>query len=184
MKILITGFRRFATHDYNPSELLLPLLEEKDTKTLLLDVVYEKAREDLLKAIEKEKPDFILSLGLSPYRSNVTLEQYGYNEINSPQPDEEGIVKQGEVIVEGAPRSIRTPIDLGRLQQVLSYEDISTSISADPGRFVCNMVYFLALNSGVPALFAHLPLMDQEPLKEQEEAIKAILKAASDYYGN
>lgn len=176
MKILLTGFKRYATHDVNPSELLIKELEDKGVKKLVLDVSYAKSVKEFTKTLKTYKPDFIISLGLSPYREEATLEEYAYNEIKSVQPDEDGVLENsGKPLIEGGPKSLHCPIDLSRLQQVLAAQSIASSISIDPGRFVCNTIYYHALASGIPAIFVHLPLLEDCPLKDDLEAVKAII---------
>jgi pyroglutamyl-peptidase len=177
MKILLTGFKRYATHDVNPSELLINQIEAAGVKKIVFDVSYAKSVEELKKAIRSFKPDFIISLGLSPFREEPTFEEYAYNETKSIQPDEDGVLQnEGKALVEGGPKSLHCPIDLSRLQQVLAAQSISSSISIDPGRFVCNAVYYNALASGIPAVFIHLPLIEDYPLADDLEAIRAVIE--------
>lgn len=177
MKILVTGFKRYAKHIDNPSELLLPEIKDKDVVTCLLDVSYDNAKTEFLAAIKKEKPDFILSLGLSPYRQYPTLEEYAYNEMNSIQPDEDGhLLNEPTLIVKDGAKSLKTALDLSSLQQSLAIQSIPVSVSIDPGRFVCNLVYYTGLSSGIPALFIHLPLESDYSLEDSLEAVKATIE--------
>jgi len=176
MKILLTGFKRYATHDTNPSEEVLKVLDLPDTKKVVLDVSYADAVKQLKEAIKAYKPDLIISLGLSPYRQEPTMEQYAYNEMRSIQPDETGVLQnEGKELIPGSPKSLHTTTDLARLEQVLAAQGVSASISIDPGRFVCNAVYYNALHSGVPALFIHLPLFKDCPIEDDVEVVKAIV---------
>ena len=180
MKVLLVGFKKYANHDSNPSEKILSLfLGKKDIQTLLLEASYEKSKKSLEKAIAKDKPDFILVLNLSPFQKVPTMEQYAYNEMDSAQPDENGIAKTKEEIFPGEAKSLSTPFDLSRFNQILVSREIDSSISIDGGRFFDNEAYYVALRSGIPSLMIHLPLESDCSLKEEEELVRTILEIVS-----
>ena len=70
MKILLVGFKRYSTHENNPSELLISKIQRPDVKGLILDINFEKAKE-LPAIIAEEKPDYIITMNLSPYRKDI-----------------------------------------------------------------------------------------------------------------
>lgn len=176
MKILLIGFKPFATHKTNPSETVLKLIKKEGVVPVLLDVSYAKAKEQFLKAVEKEKPDAILGLGLSPFRSTPTFEQYGYNLMDSVQPDEDGVVMTKQEIIPGGQKSYVASYDIASLQTYLSSEGIHSSICLDPGRFVLNEIYYLALASGIKSVFVHLPEEWKFEAEESAEAVEKILE--------
>ena len=176
MKILVIGFKPFATHKTNPSETVLGLIKNKNAKTLLLDVSYEKAKKQFLEALEKEKPDFVLGLGLSPFRANPTFEQYAYNEMDSVQPDEDGVVIKKTEIVPGGPKSIPSSFDTSAIHQYVTSQGFESSISIDPGRFVFNEVFYLSLNSGAKSLFLHIPEEFKFTPEESAEVVECLLE--------
>ncbi len=180
MKALLVGFKKYANHDSNPSERILArYIGKKGIQTVLLEASYDKARKNLEKAIAKDKPDFILVLNLSPFHKTPTMEQYGYNEMDSTQPDENGVIKTKEEILPGEPKSLSTTNDLSRFNQVLIAKEIDSSISIDGGRFFDNEAYYIALHSGTPALMIHLPFESECSLDEDERLISAILEIVS-----
>lgn len=174
MKTLVVGFKKYAGHATNPSEKVVGLLKDSSIVPLILDVSYEKARE-LVKVIEKEKPDFIITLNLSPFRKEPAIEEYTYNEMNSIQPDEDGEMMVGEEIVEGGPKSYDCSFDIPSIQQFLSANGLSIAVSIDPGRFVCNEVSYLAHHSGIPTVSLHIPLEKDFPLGEVAEIIENLV---------
>ena len=175
MKTLVVGFKKYAGHASNPSEKVLGLLKDPSVTTLALDVSYAKARE-IEKAIAKEKPDFIITLNLSPFRTEPAIEEYTYNEMNSIQPDEDGEMMVGEEVVEGGPKSYDCAFDIPSIQQFLSANGLSIAISIDPGRFVCNEVSYLAHHSGVPTISLHIPLEKDFPLGEVAEILQGLIE--------
>lgn len=180
MKVLLTGFKKYASHDSNPSEKILTrFLGKKDVQTLLLEASYDKAKKNLEKAIAKNKPSFVLILNLSPFHQVPTMEQYAYNEMDSSQPDESGVIKTKETIVEDAPKSLATTFDLSSFSQFLASKEIEATVSVDGGRFFDNEAYYVALQTGVPSLMIHLPLENEYSLDEGEELVGAVLEIVS-----
>lgn len=49
----------------------------------------------------------------------------------------------------------------------------------DPGRYICNEVYYLDLASGIPSLFVHFPLEETLSLEKDIRAAKLILETIS-----
>jgi len=176
MKILLVGFKPFATHSTNPSEAVLQMLDLPDVAKVVLDVSYAKAKEGILKAIKEEKPDFILGLGLSPFRDDPTFEQYAYNVMDSTQPDEDGVKMEKKEVVEGGTASLIASFDIAAARQYLSTLGHETSVSIDPGRFVLNEVYYLCLASGIKSLFLHLPEERKVSARESSETVLEIIR--------
>ena len=175
MKTLVVGFKKYAGHASNPAEKVLGLLKDPSAVTLALDVSYAKARE-IEKVIAKEKPDFIITFNLSPFRTEPAIEQYTYNEMNSIQPDEDGEMMVGEKVIEGGPKSYDCSFDIPSIQQFLSANGLSIAVSIDPGRFVCNEVSYLAHHSGVPTVSLHIPQEKDFPVKEVAEIIEGLIE--------
>ena len=175
MKILVTGFRPYATHEVNPSEEMLKRIHRDDVTTLLLPVEYDKAREILRKEIERNRPEAILLLALSPFIKRPNIEQYAYNEMDSVQADEKGVVKINEKIYpEGAP-SYPAGFDTFSIQQYVLSQGEKCDIAIDPGRFVANAVYYEALHSGIPSMLVHLPQEINYPFDDTRESVEKIL---------
>ena len=179
MKTLLVGFKKYATHLTNPSEeVLSSFLGKKNVQTLLLEASYDKSKRTLEKAIEKDRPDLIVVLNLSPYQAIPALEQYAYNQMDSMQPDETGVVKKGEEIFPGEAKSLSTSFDLSSLHQSCCSAEKDCSVSVDGGRFFDNEAYYIALRSGVPSLMLHLPLEGDFPVEEDVDLISLLVGLA------
>lgn len=176
MKILYIGFKPFASHSINPSELLVDELIKNGHNGIVLDVSYEKARKEFEKAYEKANPDFVVITALSPFTNHLTLEQYGYNEMDSIQADNDGVIKTHEVIDEALPKSVATTLDPSCIEQYLASVGITSRVAIDPGRFVCNEIYFLSLCKNNKTLLVHLPLNETHKVEDNLEAFKYIEK--------
>lgn len=175
MKILLTGFVPFLSYPVNPSQEVASALESSEVISLILPVAFGEASDLLRKSIIQEKPDLILSLGLASKRDYLSLERFGYNERKSSQRDNRGISCQGEKIVDSGPDKEETPWDLKALQKILKDQGYPVEISTDPGRYLCNEVYYQDLFSGVPSLFIHLPPYEKLPFAQQKEAIQSVI---------
>ncbi|MBE6126570.1 MAG: hypothetical protein E7182_01115 [Erysipelotrichaceae bacterium] len=175
MKTLLVGFGPYAGDKENPAEKIVRSFSSKDVKPLVLDASYAKVRK-LDEVIAKEKPDFVITLNLSPFRKEPAIEEYAYNEMNSVQPDIEGQIMLGEKIVESGPKSLNCPLDIPSIQQYLASRGNAIAISIDPGRFVCNEASYLARLSGVPSLSLHVPLEKDFPIAEEVEIIEGLIE--------
>ena len=174
MKILFTGFLPFSSHKENPAEILAKELAEAfDCPCRILPVSYQRAPIALEKAIEEEKPDFILSLGLHGSADALRLEGMAYNWMEASIPDEDGELMQGCPINENLAEEIANPLLLEScLNQLKNYPFV---LSDNPGRYICNLVYFHDLYSGIPSLFVHLPPFATIPKEKQKEALLALI---------
>ncbi len=174
MKILFTGFLPFSSFPENPSETLAKELGEAfDCPSLILPVSFEKAPKELSQKIEEEKPDFILSLGLSGRAKSLHLERYAYNQMKASIPDNDGKSMQGCPIYEDSPASFSTHLKLEKL--IVRLDGFPFTCSNDPGRYICNLVYFHDLASGIPSLFVHLPPFATIPHDKQLRALRALV---------
>lgn len=87
----------------------------------------------------------ILHLGLSALAQGFKLEQIGYNVADFRIPDERGWVARDEVIAAGGPEELATRVPVDELLQELRLLDDRAAVSTDPGRYICNYVYFKSL---------------------------------------
>jgi pyroglutamyl-peptidase len=142
---------------------------------LVLPVSYTKAQERLLERIKKTKYDFILSFGLAGSRPQITLEKKAFNERNSPAKDNDGKLVLGQAILPSGAQEITNPLPLEDWQSALKEKDFISRISSDPGRYVCNEVYYLDLSSGIPCLFVHWPNLNKSSLNIDIGYAKALL---------
>lgn len=185
MKTLLVGFKKYADHPTNPSERTLErFLGKSDVMTVLLEPSYEKVKKNLEKAVAKDKPDLILVLNLFPYHSTPALEQYAYNEMDSLQPDESGMVKTHEPIYPGDSFSLSTHFDLSRFNQILKSQEVESYTSVDGGRFFDNEAYYIALKSGVPSIMIHLPFEHKYSIDEDVALVNSLIDLSSKNIGD
>lgn len=155
MAILITGFLPFLNYPSNPSENLVKALQKEGFHTLILPVSYARCQQELEQEIKEFMPSLILSFGYASSRQLISLEQRAYNCLNSSAPDADGIILSNQKIVAGGKEILSTALPLQELKNSLL--SFPLEISLDAGRYCCNEVYYLDLQSGIPSLFVHLP---------------------------
>ena len=158
MKLLITGFEPFGGDDINPSNVIAEKCSGTNRVIFILPVSYQKTKDAFLKTVEEEKHDYILDLGLNASSESIHIEKYAYNLMSAKKPDNDGTYKNEEVIIPGAKERLSSLVDTALISTLCQVQGIKCVESEDPGRYICNMTYYLALSSKTKAaLFVHLP---------------------------
>ncbi len=167
--VLVTGFQPFPAdgwHDNVSAVAVLAARPPAGTKLLrlVLPVEYDRAPAEVASAIERCRPALVVSFGQGG--SAIHLERTGYNlmdtsELSGGVPDNRGLVSAAAPIEAGAADSRATGLDLDRAASALSAIGEHGEPSDDPGRYVCNDVFFTELGAlgriGGRGGFIHLP---------------------------
>jgi len=154
------------------------------TKTMVIEVALETARQkmdDIYQEIwstyggsssERRPVVIMLHLGVNYRGQNFQLESHAYNDADFRIPDELGYQPKHEKIVEGFElgETLTTHFDIPPLVNALNGsrapdKSAKAVVSTDPGRFVCNYIYFYSMHksrtgpikSDVRCLFLHVP---------------------------
>ncbi|HSV39319.1 MAG TPA: pyroglutamyl-peptidase I [Nocardioidaceae bacterium] len=152
MKILVTGFEPFGGDDENASGTAVLAL--RDVVTGILPVEFGTAAGHLHSLIEEHRPSVAVCVGEAGLRTQVSVERRARNLVDARIPDNAGRQPRGEVIDPTRGEWLETTFDVGRIAAVVD----GVAVSEDAGLFVCNEVYFRALNElQVPVLFVHVP---------------------------
>lgn len=177
-RIALTGFTAFGDNGSNPTERManhfssLPFVNAK-----VIPVSYERSGREAL-AMDGSA---IIMTGLAASRKEITLEKYAYNERRASIPDNDGVSYEGERIAEDGSDRIETTVDIEAILSLLKENGIPASISSDPGRYVCNSIYYAALYDGKrPSLFVHFPPFSAMDEDTEKKALSLIL----DYYSS
>jgi pyroglutamyl-peptidase len=183
MKILVTAFGSFGGRQKNASSLALAGLRkafpEIRTRILPVDAVIAPSR--LKQAIRKIKPDALLMLGEAGGSKEIRLETTAWNELDFRIPDIAGRQYASRAIRKDAASSLPSTLPLREIHAQLGSTGHPVSFSDDPGRYLCNQVFFCALDhlaeSGIaiPAGFIHLPLECDYPTARAVEALSEVL---------
>jgi pyroglutamyl-peptidase len=95
-KVIFTGFLPFGGYQFNPTEDLVRYfnsyvtIPQIEIMGLVLPCTYFGAFEKLSKIIDKEKPDAIISMGLSSCVKGIRIETTFRNLMNGKYPDMSG----------------------------------------------------------------------------------------------
>lgn len=158
MRIIISAFNEFGSVNDSSTKYALShaTLPSHITKEYL-SVDLNKTKEELCQ-IFSSNPELYIMLGQSGKDDKIHIERYARNILNFRIEDNGGNKPIDEEIIKGAPSILETKIDIESLNNYLNENKIPSELSEDAGSFICNYSYYLALNSGVNAIFIHFPL--------------------------
>lgn len=149
MRVLLTGFTPFDTHDLNPSQLIVDALGKRlypeiDLIVEVLPVVYRAAGARVAELIAQHQPDVVLCLGLAAKRKAIHLERVALNLNDAKIPDNDGDLAMGRPIEPGGPAAYWSTLPLETMRQMLEARAIPVEISNHAGAYVCNHVFYAA----------------------------------------
>ena len=190
MAFLITGFEPFADVTENPSALVVAALNimpafRSHVYAEILPTEYAAASRRMEELVRTRKPEAYIALGFGG-GSVIRLERTAYNLDDADAPDNSGEVRAGIPIDPEAPALLTATLPIETMFAVLAQHGIPAAISSDPGRFICNHVYFHALRlKHTPCCFIHLPMHSEAgdgpslPLSMIVEAVTLCMSVAS-----
>lgn len=156
--MLVTGFGPFLDVVDNPSARLAEALSGVTRPAwratgLELPTSFARAPRLVAERLATERFDFLLALGVG--RSGLRLEARAAAVVESESLDVDGEAWAGRVLGDGDRESA---LPLARWASLLSRDAMAVEVSRDCGGYVCNaMNYFALAESGLPALFVHVP---------------------------
>jgi pyroglutamyl-peptidase len=180
--ILVTAFGPFDGRLENASSLAVNGLKRAlpgiRTRVLPVDSVLAPAR--LKQALAALRPRAVIMLGEAAGSLRVRLETTAWNQLDFRIPDISGRQPRDRLIRSDGPASLQSTLPLGRLQARLLRDRHEVELSSDPGRYLCNQVFYVARDwiersgGNCMAGFIHLPLPDRYPT---ERAVSALVSA-------
>jgi pyroglutamyl-peptidase len=195
--ILVTGFEPFGGETVNASWEAAQKLEgwrhgEYVATAKLLPCAYDASVKTLISAIETLRPDALLMTGQAARRGVVSVERFARNLDDAKAPDNDGVLRRGLRISRAAPDWLEAAAPIRLIARAINEAGIQARMSRNAGAFVCNHLYFGALQylsekrSAIPAVFVHLPVTpEQSPQGASErrltpaQAAKALQVAAT-----
>ena len=172
--ILVTGFEPFGGETVNASwEAARKLDGWRDgfnAVARLLPCAYDASVNELIRAIEDLRPDAVLMTGQAARRGVVCVERFACNLDDAAAPDNLGALRWAVAISRGAPERLEASAPVSAITRAIRAAGIPARVSRSAGGFVCNHLYYGALqymrDTGWPAptVFVHLPASpDQTP---------------------
>jgi pyroglutamyl-peptidase len=166
--ILVTGFEPFGGEAVNSSWEAARKLDgwrvgEFAAVARLLPCAYDASVTELIRAIETLRPEAVLMAGQAARRGVVCVERFARNLDDAAAPDNLGVARKGVAISAGAPERLEAAAPVKAIAGAIREAGIPARVSRSAGGFVCNHLYFGALQylrdkrSATPAVFVHLP---------------------------
>ena len=188
MRVLITGFGPFPGAPFNPSATLAKALARRQRPALagieravhVFATTYASVDRDLPKLFA-QKPDIVLMFGVAGRRRQLCIETRARNAVSLLFPDAGGHRPRHGVIKLYGPAALAGNAPFARLAGAAR-----TRLSRDAGRYLCNYVYWRALEQlrGPRPLvqFIHIPPVGTKPRRRrrlrQPPTLAQFLKSA------
>jgi len=171
--VLITGFGRFPGAPFNPSGAIAlalakrrrPAFADVQRAVHIFQTDYAAVDRDLPKLLAKHRPDNLLMFGLAARTPFLRIETRARNAMSILFPDAAGFRPISRAIAPGKPDRLgKAPF--ARLLGAARASGARSRLSRDAGRYLCNYVYWRALEayrSGTLAQFIHIPPVARTP---------------------
>lgn len=171
--ILITGFEPFGGEAVNASWEAAKRLDgwrlgELAAVARLLPCAYDASVAAFIDAFETLRPDAVMMTGQAARRSVVSVERFARNWDDAAVLDNHGVKRSEVKIASGAPDRLEAQAPLKAIADAIREKGIRARVSRNAGSFVCNHLYFEALqylkarNRTTPAVFLHLPATPEQ----------------------
>ena len=174
--ILVTGFEPFDGFTINPSEEVAKALDGKIINQysivgLVLPLDYKNALGILDKALEKNKPDYVLCMGQAN-RAVITIERIAINVLLTVRPDNYGYTPETDIINHEGPAAYFANLEPKGLVELLKEKEIPAEVSYFAGAFGCNWLLYNVMQRiennelEAQATFIHLPPIPAQAIQK------------------
>ena len=169
-RLLVTGFGPFGQVESNPSEALA---KRVDAPHQVLEVSFSQV-DDFFDKLDRQSFDVLLMLGLARGRQRMTPEFFARNAVGSVL-DVAGESRFG-LIDPGFPLLLNSTLWTATIVADWTVE-LPVRASFDAGSYVCNYMYFRALEQlpDKAVGFLHVPATDQVCIDEQEKTLAMMI---------
>jgi pyroglutamyl-peptidase len=180
MHVVLTGFGPFPGTPANPSAVLVKALARR-RRPALADIVcighvfataYAAVDRDLPKLFGNA-PDIVLMFGVAARRRQLCIETRARNALSLLHPDTRGYRPPRSVIAPDGPIALRGRAPFSHLLDAARTGGFPARLSRDAGRYVCNYVYWRALErargSRPLVLFVHIPTVGLQPQRRRRQ---------------
>ena len=176
-KLLLTAFTPFDGERINPALEAVKLVKDKignlEIVKLEVPTVFGKSIDTVREAIERERPDFVLSIGQAGGRAEITPERVAINLDDARIPDNEGNQPIDEPIFPDGENAYFSTLPVKVLVEAIRKEGLPSSLSNSAGTYVCNhlmygVLYYLDKRPSMKAGFIHVPYIPEQ-VKDKKE---------------
>jgi len=176
--VLITGFGAFPGNAFNPTGDLVarlavrrrPALERVRRIVHVFSTSYDAVDKELPELVASHRPDAILMFGLAGRTPHLRVETRARNKRSSLLPDVSGAIAVSACIRSGAAATLRTSAPCPMVRAAAGHARVPVKVSIDAGTYVCNYLYWRALESARDTgtaplvLFVHVPRIRRGPV--------------------
>ena len=176
-KLLITGFDAFADNSVNPSfQVAQTLAFRNDIPGVSINAYemptkWDVSAQILTQILARNQYDGLIMIGLAANRAIISLEKTAQNLDDSTVSDNAGILRQNQIIDPAAPEFLHTNLPVEPLASDLTAEGFPVEVSHSAGNYICNHLYFQALNllsRPKDIVFIHIPPTDEMKINNPE----------------
>lgn len=195
VKILLTGFEAFGDVEENPSQVIVEqmahahhLPEHIDLICEILPVEYEASGKRIRELIDDHQPDAVVMTGVAASRDKISVEFWARNVITAQSPDNSGMIFDNHPINpdESIKHFLPSTLPASSMYYQLRHDDIPAEMSNNAGGYVCNYVFYSAVNyikrkhlNNMMAGFIHIPTFDAISKVDMLKAYHLILRKVS-----
>ena len=111
----------------------------------MLPCAYDASVKKLVHAIETLRPDALLMTGQAARRAVVCVERFAQNLDDATAPDNDGVLRRALRISRAAPEWLEATAPVRTIVSAINEAGIPARVSRNAGGFVCNHLYFGAL---------------------------------------
>ena len=197
MKLLLTGFTPFAGETINPAleavKRVKPEIVGMEIVKLEVPTVFGESVHLVAEAIEREQPNFVLSIGQAGGRAAVTPERVAINVDDARIPDNAGQQPIDVPIFAGGENAYFATLPVKAMTDAIRNAGLPSALSNTAGTYVCNhlmygVLYYLHQNhKSIKAGFIHVPYIPEQtadkpgvpsmPLDDIVRALEAAIAA-------
>ena len=170
MKLLLTGFTPFAGETINPALEAVKRLPNEiaglEIVKLEVPTVFGESVRLVAEAIEREQPDFVLSVGQAGGR--VTPERVAINVDDARIPDNVGQQPIDVAIFADGENAYFATLPVKAMTEAIRNAGLPSALSNTAGTYVCNhlmygVLYYLHQNhKSAKAGFIHVPYIPEQ----------------------
>lgn len=197
MKLLLTGFTPFDGEKINPAleavKRVKPEIAGMEIVKLEVPTVFGESVRLVAEAIEREQPDFVLSIGQAGGRAAVTPERVAINVDDAWIPDNAGQQPIDVPIFADGENAYFATLPVKAMAEAIQKAGLPAALSNTAGTFVCNHLMYGVLHhlhqnhKSAKAGFIHVPYIPEQtadkpgvpsmPLDDIVRALEAAISA-------
>jgi pyroglutamyl-peptidase len=163
--VLLTGFEPFGGDRANPSGDAVHVVEAQWSRpetlvAAVMPVSFADASAHIAALIAEHSPDVVIATGLAGGRAEISVERVAVNLVDARIPDNDGLQPIDAASVAGAPAAHFATLPVKAIVRRMGDAGIPAELSHSAGTFVCNHVFFTALEvaaSETRVGFLHVP---------------------------